>query len=50
MIKKHSDHAQLRDNPVLFKETIGLKLNWDKNYPPPRFLVVISSPYVETLG
>jgi len=43
--KKHSDQAELRDNPsVFFKETIGLNLNWDKNYPPVRFLVVISSP------
>ena len=49
--KIHSDQAGLRDNPsAWFKEMTGLNLNWDKNYPPVRFLVVISSPSGEVLG
>jgi hypothetical protein len=49
--KKHSDQAGLRNNlSVVFKEMTGLNPNWDKNYPPVRFLVVISSPSGEALG
>jgi hypothetical protein len=49
--KKHSDQAGLRNNlSVLFKEMTGLNLNWDKNCPQVRFLVVISSPSGEVLG
>jgi hypothetical protein len=49
--QKNSDQAGLRNSPsVLFKEMTGLNLNWDKNYPPVRFLVVICSPSGEMLG